>query len=67
MTGNNDEDIIIDSRGVIYTYTVNDETTVFVDFQQTMKVFPTNFIKQNRKSFSYIMIKFNKPRNFYPA
>ena len=46
--------------------------TFFVDFLQTAKVFPTNFIsaiflflsKAKPQSFPYIMIKFNEPQNF---
>ena len=51
----------------------------FTIFLQTMKVFPTNFIsaniyskscfhayqKQNHKRFPYIIIKSNKPQNFF--
>jgi len=38
---------------------------VFMDFQQTTKVFPTNFLKQNCESFPYIMIKRNKSTKLF--
>jgi len=43
---------------------------VFTDFQQTVKVFPTNFInldKAKPQNFHYIMIKSNKAQNFSPV